>query len=304
MRVTVLYGGPSAEREISLISGKAVIEGLKSMGHEVFASDVSPTDLSGLEHPADVVFPVLHGNFGESGELQEILEARRLPFVGSGSAASRTGMNKAASKERWKAAGLPTAAWQLITGGPEAVSQLAIEAPCVVKAIDSGSSIDVFICKANPHAKAALTELLTRHGRAMVEKFVKGTELTCGILEEKPLAPIRITTSHEFFDFTAKYKGNDATHHFDLGLSGDVVEKVKAIAQKAHETIGCRDLSRVDVMVDEGFQPWILEINTLPGFTPKSLLPEAAAHGGVPFGPLVDRLVRRAFERGAKVRAA
>jgi D-alanine-D-alanine ligase len=299
MKVTVLYGGPSAEREISLISGQAVIDGLKSMGHDVFASDVSPTNLAGLDHPADVVFPVLHGQFGESGELQEILEARKLPFVGSGSAASRTGMNKAASKERWKAAALPTAAWQVITGGAEAVAELAIEAPCVVKALDSGSSIDVYVCKTSSHAKAALSELLAKHGRAMVEKFVKGTELTVGILEEKPLAPIRITTSHEFFDFTAKYKGNDAQHHFDLGLPGDVIDKVQQIAQKAHETIGCRDLSRVDVIVDAGYQPWILEINTLPGFTPKSLLPEAAAHGGLAFGPLVDRLVKRAFERGA-----
>src|ERR687896_2541091 len=98
MRVTVLYGGPSAEREVSLVSGKAVIDGLRSMGHDVFGSDVSPTDLSGLDHPADVVFPVLHGQFGESGELQEILEQRNLTFVGSGSAASRLGMNKAETK--------------------------------------------------------------------------------------------------------------------------------------------------------------------------------------------------------------
>src|SRR5437870_1826757 len=108
MKVTVLYGGPSAEREISLISGEAVIEGLKSMGHEVFGSDVSPTDLSGLNHPCDVVFPVLHGAFGESGELQEILEQRNIPFVGSGSTASRLGMDKVATKRIWQRAALPT----------------------------------------------------------------------------------------------------------------------------------------------------------------------------------------------------
>src|SRR5580698_5487470 len=107
MRVTVLYGGPSAEREVSLVSGKAVIDGLRSMGHEVFASDISPDDLSGLDHPADVIFPVLHGTFGESGELQEILEQRRLRFVGSGSKASRLGMNKVETKKAWQKAGLP-----------------------------------------------------------------------------------------------------------------------------------------------------------------------------------------------------
>src|SRR6478609_3535445 len=107
MKVTVLYGGPSAEREISLISGRAVIDGLKQAGHEVFPSDVSPSDLSGLDHPCDVIFPVLHGQFGESGELQEILEQRGVPFVGSGSSASRIGMNKIESKCAWHQAGLP-----------------------------------------------------------------------------------------------------------------------------------------------------------------------------------------------------
>src|SRR5688500_2110814 len=123
MKVTVLYGGPGAQRAISLTSGKAVIVGLKSMGHDVVASDESPVDLSGLDHPAHVVFAVLHGQDGESGELQEILEARGLPYVGSGSKASRTGIDKSASKEVWKAAGLPTAPWQLITGRPDAVAQ-------------------------------------------------------------------------------------------------------------------------------------------------------------------------------------
>ena len=108
MKVTVLYGGPSAEREVSLVSGKAVINGLKSMGHDVFGSDVSPTDLSGLDHPCDVIFPVLHGAFGESGELQEILESKHLPFVGSSSKASRLGMDKVATKHAWQRAGLPT----------------------------------------------------------------------------------------------------------------------------------------------------------------------------------------------------
>src|SRR3954454_21796578 len=150
MKVTVLYGGPSAEREGSLVSGKAVIEGLKSMGHEVFASDVSPTDLSGLDRPTDVVFPVLHGEFGESGELQEILEQRGFAFVGSGSKASRLGMNKVDTKRAWASAGLPTPGYSV--AGRDVLRQskalltaaCSVGFPCVVKAIDSGSSIDVF----------------------------------------------------------------------------------------------------------------------------------------------------------------
>src|SRR5580698_4926844 len=143
MKITVLFGGPSAEREISLISGRAVIDGLKAAGHSVFGSDVSPTDLAGLNHPADVIFPVLHGQFGESGELQEILEQRGLPFVGSGSAASRLGMNKAATKKAWEKVGLPTPKWFFADAATANGARQFIAAfgQVVVKAVDSGSSI-------------------------------------------------------------------------------------------------------------------------------------------------------------------
>src|SRR3984893_8742484 len=134
MRVTVLYGGPSAEREVSLVSGRAVIDGLKSMGHEVFGSDVSPADLSGLERPADVIFPVLHGQFGESGELQEILEQRGLAFVGSSSAASRLGMNKLQTKQQWECHGLPTPDYLHVTDLKFEISNFPL--PCVIKALD------------------------------------------------------------------------------------------------------------------------------------------------------------------------
>ena len=299
MRVTVLYGGPSAEREVSLVSGKAVIDGLRSMGHEVFPSDVSPTDLSGLDHPADVIFPVLHGSFGESGELQEILEQRGLPFVGSGSKASRLGMNKVATKKAWEKAGLPTPSYRVIRRG-ETIG----EAPtsCVVKAIESGSSIDVYLCKASAEQPAnvasAIQEVLSRHEEVLVEQFIEGPELTVGLLEEKPLAPIRIVPKREFFDFEAKYKASDTEHRFDTGLSDAVIQQCRDLAQKANAVVGARDLGRIDIMLDNQHRPYLLEINTLPGFTPKSLLPEAAAHSGIAFGPLVDRLVRRAVARG------
>jgi D-alanine-D-alanine ligase len=149
--------------------------------------------------------------------------------------------------------------------------------PCVVKAIDSGSSIDVFICKTHPDAQDAL--------KRVVE------------FEERALAPIRITTTREFYDFQAKYKGNFTEYHFDLNLPDDVVKRVQELALRAHQVVGCRDLSRVDLMLDENQNPFLIEINTLPGFTPKSLLPKAAAYAGIAFGPLVDRLVRRAFNR-------
>jgi len=298
MKITVLYGGPSAEREVSLVSGKAVIEGLRSMGHEVFASDISPADLSGLDHPADVIFPVLHGQFGESGELQEILEQRGLPFVGSGSKASRLGMNKIETKKAWERSGLPTPPYRVIRRG-DVIPEMP--GSCVVKAIDSGSSIDVYVCKAPAElpaqAKQAIQKVLSRHEEVLVEQFIDGVELTVGLLEEKPLAPIRIVPKREFFDYEAKYRASDTEHRFDTGLPADVVETCRELARKANEVIGARDLARIDIMLDKAHYPYLLEINTLPGFTPKSLLPEAAKHAGIDFGTLVDRLVRRAHQR-------
>jgi D-alanine-D-alanine ligase len=301
MNITVLFGGPSAEREISLVSGRAVIDGLKSMGHDVFGSDVSPGDLSGLERPVDVIFPVLHGQFGESGELQEILEQRGLAFVGSSSAASRLGMDKVATKRAWEAAGLPTPPYKVVTAKDRETP--LINRPCVVKAISSGSSIDVFVCK-NPEtctadARKAIDSIIAKHGQALVEKFINGVELTVGLLEEQPLAPIRIVPKRDFFDFEAKYKANDTEHRFDLGLPGDLVLRVRELARRANEVVGARDLARIDVMLDDKLNPYLLEINTLPGFTPKSLLPEAAKNAGIEFGPLVDRLARRAHARRA-----
>ena len=296
MRVTVLYGGPSAEREVSLVSGKAVIEGLRSMGHEVFGSDVSPIDLSGLDRPAEVIFPVLHGQFGESGELQEILEQRGLPFVGSGSRASRLGMDKVQTKRAWEKAGLPTPPYEVLTRDNPALK--SIKAPCAVKAFDSGSSIDVFICKTDAAAKEAIDTVLKKHGRVLVEQFIKGPELTVGLMEERPLAPIRIVPKREFFDYEAKYKDKTTEHRFDTGLPAELIERCRELARKANAVVGARDLARVDIMIDEKTNaPYLLEINTLPGFTPVSLLPEAAKHAGIEFGPLVDRLARRAYER-------
>lgn len=312
MRVTVLLGGPSSEREVSLVSGASVARGLRDAGHEVYESDISPTDLRGLDKPCDVVFPVLHGTFGESGELQEILEERGLPFVGSGSKASRLGMDKSTTKRAWESAGLPTPPYAVVRSG-EALPGL-IDEPCVVKVLDSGSSIGVHVHKvASPLARGHAEQILAQHGRVLIEKFVKGPELTVGLLEEKALAPIRIVPQSEFFDYEAKYKRNDTEHRFETGLPADVVRRCQELAERANAVVGAIDLARIDIMLDEtgsgggageggggGLTPYLLEINTLPGFTPKSLLPEAAAHGGVGFTALVDRLVKRAAARGSR----
>jgi D-alanine-D-alanine ligase len=298
MKVTVLYGGPSAEREVSLISGKAVAQGLRDAGHDVFEADVSPETLAEAldqtKHPADVIFPVLHGTWGEDGQLQIELEKRNLRFVGSGSAASRLGMDKVQTKRAWEDAGLPTPGYELVNG--KGITSL--KAPLVIKAVDSGSSVDVFICKTQSDTDKALATLLGKHGKALAEEFIQGPELTVGLLEEKPLDPIRIVPKVEFFDYEAKYRRTDTEHRFDTGLPLELVETCRKLAEKANAVVGARDLARIDIMIEARTQkPYLLEINTLPGFTPKSLLPEAAAHIGIPFAQLVDRLAKRAATR-------
>ena len=300
MRVTVLLGGPSNEREVSLSSGRAVAEALVAAGHTVHAADIRPGDLSALDIACDVIFPVLHGEFGEDGQLQAILEQRNLPFVGSGSTACRLGMDKVASKRAWRDASLATPAWETITRAAPAAT---LPAPCVVKPIAGGSSIDVAICKTQLDADLACDRVLSSHEEAMVEQFIEGPELTIGILEGRALDPIRIVCKRTFFDYDAKYKSECGTeHHFDLKLPESVDRRCRELAVEANRIIGCRDLARVDFMIDKQHNPWLLEINMIPGFTPTSLLPEAAAHGGISFPQLVDRLVQRAFARAQQNR--
>jgi D-alanine-D-alanine ligase len=302
MRVTVLYGGPSSEREVSLVSGKAVADGLRQAGHEVFESDVSPTDLSGLDKPCDVVFPVLHGAFGEDGQLQAILESRGIPFVGSGSEASKVAIDKVATKRVWMMNGLQTPAFHLATREDPSLGNM--HAPCVVKSLRGGSSIGVHVIPDvdDDAASKVVREIVAAEGEAMIEQFIRGTEITVGILEERALPPIRIVYEKGFFDFKAKYSPTGgAKHDFETGLAPALVEQIQRAVEEAHAAIGCRDLSRTDVLIDRATsQFYLIEINTLPGFTPRSLLPEAAAKTGIAFPQLVDRLVRRAAARSAR----
>jgi D-alanine-D-alanine ligase len=298
MKITVLYGGPSTEREVSLVSGRAVIEGLRAAGHEVFGSDISPDDLSALSRPCDVVFPVLHGEFGEDGKLQEILEKRGIAFVGSGSRASRLGMDKIQTKRAWEKHGLPTPGYVVLERNRFDAGQLPLRAPAVAKVFDGGSSIGVFICKTDDALRRAIEKIFAEHDRALIERYVAGPELTIGLLEERPLPPIRIIPASEFFDYEAKYHSPQTQHRFDTGLQDALVCECQELARRANDIVGARDLARVDIMIDQATnKPYLLEINTMPGFTPVSLLPEAAAKTGISFSQLVDRLARRAHAR-------
>jgi D-alanine-D-alanine ligase len=292
MKVTVLYGGPSSEREVSLVSGKAVAEGLKQAGHDVFLADITPADLSALDRPCDVIFPALHGDFGESGELQTLLEKRGIKFVGSGSRASSLAIDKLATKQVWQQHGIPTPAWREIK---RADAQNAVfDQPAVVKAVGSGSSIDVFVCRDAKEVRPSVEKVLKNNGRVLVEQLIEGVEITVGVLFDKVLEPIKIEPKNEFFDFQSKYTAGGAKHNFDTGLDARLISQIKQTVLRAHRCLGCRHLSRTDVMIDAAGRFYLLEINTMPGFTPVSLLPEMAQRAGIEFSELVDQLVKSA----------
>jgi D-alanine-D-alanine ligase len=307
LNITLLCGGISAEREVSLNTGAQIAEALRTVGHRVWQSDISPENLAALDRPCDLVFPALHGTFGEDGQLQRILEARSLPFVGSGEAASCLGMDKVAAKSCLLEHDVPTPAWQVVNEQQfkEASWEPAagIGFPCVIKPISEGSSVGCRICLTLEQARRHLRETLPTYGAMLVEHFVDGYELTVGILDGKTLPAIWIKPATEFYDYEAKYTREDTSYFFDIPLPEKVLAEVLRISEETHRCIGCRHLSRVDVMVDKKTnEALVLEINTMPGFTTHSLVPKAAAKAGISFTELCDRLARMAL-RDAPVAA-
>ncbi len=305
LAVTVLMGGPSGERKVSLQSGAAVADALRKAGHDVTTADISPEDLSALDHqPLDVVFPALHGAFGEDGKLQEILEARGITYVGSDPAASALAMDKAAAKKRFEAEGLPTPPFTVFPHKPNTVAldhvlgQMGF--PLVVKPVADGSSINVTIAHGPRELQAGMLACMMHAKAVLLEKYVRGREFTVGVLgdETLPVIELVVDDEHEFYDYDAKYDSDGTQYLKADGLSIETMIRIRALALAAHRALGCRDLSRVDIMLDERNMPWLLEVNTIPGFTSHSLVPKAAAHAGIDFPDFCDRLVRMALKRG------
>jgi D-alanine-D-alanine ligase len=247
------------------------------------------------------VFIALHGEFGESGEVQQLCEDRKLRYTGSGPRASAIGMDKAASKMVIRQGGLNTPDWAMIE---EYDSEAEIESKLsslgrsvVVKPVDGGSSVDVFLCKNRTGLKDALAKVLDGYGRAMVETFIEGREFTVGILINRALPVIEIKAAREFYDYEAKYNDNNTQLTFDTDLPESVQAEMRCAALRMFNLLGCRDFSRVDFMVDSQNRPFILEINTIPGFTSHSLLPSAAKKIGMEMSDLVDLVARNAMMR-------
>ncbi|MEM7625056.1 MAG: D-alanine--D-alanine ligase [Planctomycetota bacterium] len=305
MKVMVLAGGPDREREVSLQSGKQVAAALREAGHEVIQRDMGPDDLAALDEFAlwsaeapegGAVFPIFHGRWGEGGPAQMILDERGVRYVGCREAAARLCFDKTKTKQVLKDAGLPTPDFELVN----AVEKPTLTPPVVVKPNDEGSSIDLEICHTADQLDKAWAGLSPRHDALLVERFVAGRELTVGVIEDpdnrgcvRALPPIQIVPATDFYDYEAKYVRDDTQYRFDFAPH-DLDQTLRDLACDTFTALGCRHLARVDLFLDESDRPWIIEVNTLPGFTSHSLLPMAARKSGLSMPALVDRLVRLA----------
>jgi D-alanine-D-alanine ligase len=315
LRVAVICGGPSAEANVSRKSADGVLAALERAGHSVTRHELDVNLASRLdsEHP-DVVFPITHGTVGEDGCLQGLLEVLNLPYVGSGVLASAVAANKPLAKQLWRERGLPVTPDVIvtrrdnITGTAERAREI-LGAALVIKPAQGGSAIGVFRINAEQplsDAIAAIDAVLQMDAQAIIEPLLVGVEVTCGVLEAVPgsplvLPPLLIVPQlAEFYDFASKYAPGGSRHLCPAPLSDEVNGRMGEFTVVAHQTVGARDLSRVDFIVDERpAQPriTILEINTLPGMTATSLYPEAAAAFGIDFPTLCDQLVKVAFGR-------
>ena len=315
LTVTVLMGGPGSERDVSLDSGRAVARALRAKGHHVIEGDISLADLSSLDHTGvDVVFPALHGPFGEGGQLQDILESRGICFVGSNAASSRLAMDKHRAKQAFAAAGLLTPTGVLIETDrtqagiatpsltadhhkqiDKALSELDL--PCVIKPNREGSSIGVVIAATADEAHHAAQDILLSYGECLIEQNIIGRELTVGILGGATLPMIELRTTRPFYDYQAKYQDTTTEYIFKIDMPRRQLVAIQRQAQKAFSTLGCSDFGRVDLIVDQQGRGYILEVNTIPGFTEHSLLPKAAKRAQMSMGQLCEQIVLMAHRR-------
>jgi D-alanine-D-alanine ligase len=301
--VLVLMGGPDAEREVSLMSGREVAQALHQSGRFNVVEQVidKPTAIELLTTvsacTADIVFPVLHGHWGEGGPLQESLEEVGLPYVGAKPQAAYLAMDKLKTKAILEPEGVPTPQSQELVTEQD---RCTIDPPAVIKPVDDGSSVDLRICRTAEDIERARRDLHPKRGRLMVEKHIQGREITAGIICDRSLPLIEIIPAPavEFYDYQAKYTRDDTRYVIDPELPAGVAEQCVEMAQRAYTRLGCRDIARVDIMLDSTGSPWFLEINTMPGFTTHSLVPMAARRIGLPMPALCTKLVEAALARG------
>lgn len=299
-RVAVLLGGLSAERDVSLSSGAGCAKALRDEGFDVVEIDPKTSDLAAQLNVAkpDAVFNALHGRWGEDGCVQGLLEIMRIPYTHSGVLASAIAMHKQRTKEVYAAAGLPVVK-SLVVDRREAAAQHLMEPPYVVKPVNEGSSVGVFIIRKGDNRPPAELgrEDWNLSSAMMVEEYVPGRELTVAVMGGKALGVTEITTGLEFYDYEAKYSEGGSRHILPAKIPDAVTQEAKRLAEAAHVALGCRGVSRTDIRFDDtGAKPRLvlLETNTQPGMTPTSLVPEQAAYAGMSYAKLCRWIVEDA----------
>ncbi|MDX1466202.1 MAG: D-alanine--D-alanine ligase [Halomonas sp.] len=298
-RVAVMFGGESAEREVSLKSGAAVLAALERQGVDAIGFDPADGGLVGLEALApDRVFIALHGRGGEDGTLQGALELLGIPYTGSGVLASALGMDKQRTKLVWQALGLPTP--ESVMLGPDADWQAVVERlglPLIVKPVHEGSTLGISIVDSRDALEAAYRDAARFDARVMAERFITGAEYTVSLLGDEVLPAIRVEVPGGFYDYEAKYVSDDTCYHLPCGLSADEEAELATLCREAFAAIGAEGWGRIDVMRDAEGRFWLIEVNTVPGMTDHSLVPQSAAHAGIDFDALVLRILATAGER-------
>jgi len=302
INVAVLMGGVSSERDVSLNSGREVSAALQRAGYKVHDIVVNDTKINELDrYKIDVAFIALHGTFGEDGRVQRILEKRDIPYTGSGIKASKLAMDKAASKRVFALHDLASPDYIEISVGEDikdAVKQVKlIGFPVVVKPSRDGSSVGITIANNLKELKSGIDDALKHGDHILVEKFIEGRELTVGILMNEPLPIVEIQPVACFYNYCSKYQDKTTKYITDLDIEPHIYENVQQLALEAHLALKCRDVSRVDIMLGNDGEPYILEVNTIPGMTKTSLLPKAAKSAGIEFDQLCDMLVTMAAKR-------
>jgi len=293
-----MLGGPSSEREVSLRSGAAVAKALRSLGHTVHELD--PQNPSWILQPGtDMVFLALHGSYGEDGTVQEQLEKLRVPYTGCGPDASRLAFDKVLTKKRCIEAGIPTARF-MVFDSPLAPWPEGWEPPVVLKPVRQGSSVGLQMVEKTAQWENSLTEAFHHDTQVLMEEKIIGREATVGILGGQPLPVVEVRVKKGIFDYRNKYTAGAAEHFCAADFPAETTARIQNAALGAFQAIGGRDYSRVDVMVRPNGEPVVLEVNTLPGMTELSVLPEAAAAIGLNFSQLCQRIVDLAMQRSVK----
>lgn len=291
-KIGVLYGGISAEREVSLRSGFAVFNALKNLGYNAILIDAQK-DLCALliKEGIQIVFPVLHGGWGENGAVQGMLEVMGIPYAGSGVLASALAMDKEASKQVFKYHKVQVPDF-IITKKSSVKCDVPFELPWVVKPATEGSSIGVTILKEKEKLDDALKIAFSFGKRAIIEKYIEGKEVQIGILRNKILGGVEVRPSLEFYSYEAKYTAGLTQYILPPELEKNVYERASNEALRAHLALGCRGATRVDLRIDSQGNPFVLEVNTIPGMTETSLLPKIAMQAGLSFQELVEEILK------------